>query len=49
MESLKMIFDMKRELFYKTTEKGFGAEEDIAAYLNEFFERKGLRGRAALK
>ena len=48
MESLKMIFEMKKELFYKTTEKGFGAEEDIASYLNEFFEQKGIRDRAVL-
>src|SRR5665811_124743 len=28
LESLKMIFEMKKELFYKTTMKGMMAEED---------------------
>src|SRR5574343_492722 len=30
LESLKMIFEMKKELFYKTTMKGIAAEKDIA-------------------
>ena len=34
LESLKMIFDMKKELFYKTSIKGSLAEDDIAEYLN---------------
>jgi len=29
LESLKMIFEMKKELFYKTTVKGILAEEDM--------------------
>src|SRR5665811_2580735 len=33
LESLKMIFEMKKELFYKTTMKGMMAEEDIACLL----------------
>ena len=37
LESLKMIFEMKKELFYKSTIKGALAEDEIAEYLNEFF------------
>lgn len=48
LESLKMIFDMKKELFYKTTMKGIMAEDDIAEYLNEFFQNKRLKDVAAL-
>jgi hypothetical protein len=48
MESLKMIFEMKKELFYKTALKGFGAEEDLVSFLNEYFEQKGLKDRAYL-
>lgn len=43
LESLKMIFDMKKELFYKTTMKGTLAEEDIADFLNSYFSEKRLR------
>ena len=48
LESLKMIFDMKKELFYKTTIKGSLAEDDIAEYLNEYFKEKKLRDVAFL-
>ncbi len=48
LESLKMVFDMKKELFYKSTIKGVLAEEDIANFLNEFFEEKRLKDRANL-
>lgn len=48
LESLKMIFDMKKELFYKSTIKGSLAEEDIAEYLNTFFSEKRLKDRAFL-
>lgn len=48
LESLKMIFDMKQELFYKSAVKGMIAEEEIATYLNEFFEEKRLKDRALL-
>ena len=40
LESLKMIFEMKKELFYKSTIKGALAEDDIAEFLNEFFLKK---------
>ena len=48
LESLKMIFEMKKELFYKTTMKGTLAEEDIAEFLNNYFNEKKLRDRAQL-
>lgn len=48
LESLKMIFDMKKELFYKTTVKGSLAEEDIAEFLNNYFTEKKLKDRATL-
>ena len=43
LESLKLIFEMKKELFYKTTMKGMAAEEDIAEYLNTYFKDKKLK------
>lgn len=48
MESLKLIFDMKKELFYKTAVKGILAEDEIAAFLNEYFESKKMKDRAVL-
>jgi hypothetical protein len=48
LESLKMIFEMKKELFYKTTIKGMAAEEDIAEYLNSFFSNKKMKDIARL-
>lgn len=48
LESLKMIFEMKKELFYKTTMKGMVAEEDIAEYLNSFFSSKKMKDIARL-
>lgn len=48
LESLKMIFDMKKELFYKTTIKGSLAEDDIAEYLNEYFKEKKIKDVALL-
>ena len=48
LESLKMIFEMKKELFYKSTIKGVLAEDEIAEYLNTFFSEKRLKDRAFL-
>ena len=48
LESLKMIFDMKKELFYKTTMKGSMAEEDVAEFLNTYFEDKKIKDKAFL-
>lgn len=48
LESLKMIFDMKKELFYKSTIKGILAEDEIAEFLNKYFQEKRLKDRAVL-
>ena len=48
LESLKMIFDMKQEVFYKTAIKGLLAEDDIAEFLNTFFAERSLKDTALL-
>ncbi|MGJ1196412.1 hypothetical protein ACR777_09020 [Sphingobacterium spiritivorum] len=48
LESLKMIFDMKQELFYKSSIKGILAEDEIADFLNQYFTDKRLKDRAIL-
>jgi hypothetical protein len=48
LESLKMIFEMKKELFYKSTIKGVLAEDEIAEFLNNYFSEKRLKDRALL-
>jgi hypothetical protein len=48
LESLKMIFEMKKELFYKSTIKGILAEDEIAEFLNNYFQERRLKDRAIL-
>ncbi|MDT8758748.1 hypothetical protein MZO42_08560 [Sphingomonas psychrotolerans] len=48
LESLKLIFDMKKELFYRSAVKGILAEEDIAEFLLEFLEKQKLVDRVEL-
>ena len=48
LESLKMIFEMKKELFYKSTVKGTLAEGEIAEFLNEYFNSKRIKDIALL-
>jgi hypothetical protein len=48
LESLKMIFEMKKELFYKSTIKGSLAEDEIANFLNEYFNEKKIKDKAIL-
>jgi hypothetical protein len=48
LESLKMIFEMKKEVFYKSTIKGTLAEDDIANFLNEYFKSKRMKDVALL-
>jgi hypothetical protein len=43
-----MIFEMKKELFYKSTIKGVLAEDEIAEFLNQYFSEKKLKDRAVL-
>jgi hypothetical protein len=48
LESLKMIFEMKKELFYKSTIKGTLAEDEIAQFLNDYFSSKKIKDKALL-
>lgn len=48
LESLKIIFDMKQEIFYKTAIKGILAEEEIAEFLNEFFKDQNISDTATV-
>jgi hypothetical protein len=48
LESLKMIFEMKKELFYKSTIKGTLAEDEIAEFLNQYFKEKKIGDEAVL-
>ncbi len=43
LESLKMIFEMKQEIFFKSSVKGAQAEEEIVDYLNHFFSENNLK------
>lgn len=48
LESLKMIFEMKKELFYKSTIKGILAEDEIAEFLNSYFQERKIKDKAFL-
>lgn len=48
LESLKMIFEMKKELFFKSTIKGTMAEDEIASFLNNYFQEKKINDKAVL-
>lgn len=48
LESLKIIFEMKKELFYKSAIKGILAEDEIAEFLNNYFQEKRLKDKAIL-
>lgn len=48
LESLKMIFDMKKEVFFKSAVKGVLEEDEVAKYLNHYFSEKKLRDKAIL-
>lgn len=48
LESLKMIFEMKKELFYKSTIKGILAEGEIAEFLNSYFQERRIKDKAFL-
>ncbi len=48
LESLKLIFDMKQELFYKSALKGNLAEEDVALFLEDFVLGKKLNDTITL-
>ena len=43
LENLKIIFDMKKELFYKTAqEKGAIAENNIEMFLNQYLKQRNI-------
>lgn len=46
LESLKLIFEMKKELFYKTAIKGALLEGDILEFLINYFEERHLKDTA---
>jgi hypothetical protein len=48
LESLKMIFEMKKELFFKSAIKGVLAEDDLLNFLNSFFSSHLLKDTASL-
>jgi hypothetical protein len=48
LESLKIIFEMKKELFYKTAIKGSLAEYDIVEFLNKYITEKKINDRVIL-
>lgn len=43
LENLKRIFDLNKELFYKSTMKGVAAEEDIVEFLRKYFADKKIK------
>lgn len=48
LESLKLIFDMKKELFYRSAVKGVLAETEIADFLSEFLNRQKIADQIEL-
>lgn len=42
LENLKLLFDMKQEVFHKTAIKGVAAENDILEFLESYIERYHL-------
>jgi len=48
LESLKMIFDMKQEIFLRSAAKGLIAEEEIAEFLGSFFKEQKLADTVSL-
>jgi len=43
LENLKRIFDLNKELFYKSTLKGTAAEEDIVSFMNTYFKDNKIK------
>ncbi len=48
LESLKILFDMKQEIFFKSSVKGGIAEEDIAEYLIQYFQENKIKDDVVL-
>lgn len=48
LENLKLLFDMKQEVFHKTSIKGIAAENDILQFLEGYIEKRGLNDVVSL-
>ncbi len=48
LEHLKLIFDLKKQLFYQTTQKGAIAEDEIATVLREYTTARAWKDRVEL-
>lgn len=48
LESLKIIFEMKQEIFFKSSTKGVEAEQEIVNFLTRFFSEFSLSDEAML-
>ena len=48
LENLKIIFDMKQELFFKSAVKGMAAEDDIAGFLTDYCSSRSLKDVVSL-
>lgn len=48
LESLKMIFDMKQEIFFKSSLKGMLAEESIVDFLEQFFKEQKIQDKTTI-
>ncbi len=48
LESLKLIFEMKQDIFFKSAIKGVKAEEEIVEYLNQYFKENDISDEAML-
>ena len=43
LENLKRIFDLNKELFYKSTLKGTAAEGDVVSFMNTYFKDNKIK------
>lgn len=48
LENLKLIFDMKKEIFYKTAVKGILAESEIQSFLQDYVTSKNYKDTITL-
>lgn len=48
LENLKLLFDMKQEVFHKTAIKGVAAENDILEFLDACIDQRGLNDVVSL-
>ncbi len=48
LEHLKLIFDLKKQLFYQSTQKGAVAEDEIAAVIREYTTARAWKDRVEL-